>query len=163
MYTSFNMISAWAVGRRVDQNYEPWIIGDFAFCKSHGIDYQPCAYPGTSFFNSNHSKKNLIPRNHGEFMWSQFVTMRKAGVRSVYISMFDELNEATSIFKCAEDASGIPAGEWFLPLDADGVHVSSDFYLRLTKDAARMIKGQTPLQRNCSTPFTLSAPPSTRP
>jgi len=163
VYTSFNMISAWAVGRRVDQNYEPWIIGDFAFCKSHGIDYQPCAYPGTSFFNSNHSKKNLIPRNHGEFMWSQFVTMRKAGVRSVYISMFDELNEATSIFKCAEDASGIPAGEWFLPLDADGVHVSSDFYLRLTKDAARMIKGQTPLQRNCSTPFTLSAPPSTRP
>lgn len=87
----------------------------------------------------------------------------RAGVRSVYISMFDELNEATSIFKCAEDTSVIPAGEWFLPLDADGVHVSSDFYLRLTKDAGMMIKGQTALQGNCPTPFTLSAHPSTRP
>jgi hypothetical protein len=162
-YASFNMISAWAVGRLMDRYYQPWIAGDYAFCKSHGIDYQPCAYPGTSFFNSNHSKKNLIPRNHGEFMWSQFVTMRQAGVQSVYIAMFDELNEATSIFKVAEDASMMPMGQWFLPLDADGVHVSSDFYLRLTKDAGMMIKGQTPLQRDCPTPDTLAAGNSTRP
>jgi hypothetical protein len=163
VYTAFNMISAWAVGRRMDQNYEPWIAGDCAYCKSHGIDYQPCAYPGTSFFNSNQSGKNLIPRNHGDFMWSQFVTMRQTGVQSVYIAMFDEMNEATSIFKCAEDKSMIPAGEWFLPLDADGIHVSSDFYLRLTRDAGRMIKGRSSVQRNCPTPFTLSIQPSTRP
>jgi hypothetical protein len=153
VYASFNMLSAWAVGRLMDKNYQPWIAGDYAFCKSHGIDYQPCAYPGTSFFNSNHSRKNLIPRNHGEFMWSQFVTMRQVGVESVYIAMFDELNEATSIFKCAEDASMMPAGNWFLPLDADGVHVSSDFYLRLTKDAGMMIKKQTPQQQKCPTPY----------
>src|ERR1700679_3902910 len=97
-------------------------------------------------------KKNLIPRNHGDFMWSQFVAMRQVGVQSVYIAMFDELNEATSIFKVAEDASMMPTGDWFLPLDADGVHVSSDFYLRLTKDAGMMIKKQTPAQRNCPTP-----------
>jgi hypothetical protein len=162
-YAAFNMISAWAVGRLMDRYYQPWIAGDFAFCQSHGIDYQPCAYPGTSFFNSNHSKKNLIPRNHGDFFWSQFATMRQVGVQSVYIAMFDELNEATSIFKVAEDASMMPTGQWLLPLDADGVHVSSDFYLRLTKDAALMIKDQTPLQLNCPTPYTLTPGNSTRP
>ncbi len=152
-FAAYDMISAWAVGRLMDKNYQPWIAGDYAFCKSHNIDYQPCVYPGTSFFNSNHTKKNLIPRNHGDFMWSQFVTLREVGVQSVYIAMFDELNEATSIFKCAEDKSMLPAGQWFLPLNADGVHVSSDFYLRLTKDAGLMIKGQTPIQLTCPTPF----------
>lgn len=153
VYDSFNMLSAWAVGRVMDANYPKWIGGNFDYCKAHGIEYQPCIYPGTSFYNSNHTKQNLIPRKHGAFLWSQFATLREAGVKSAYIAMFDELNEATSIFRCAEDASMQPAGKWFLPLDADGVHVSSDFYLRLTKDGAAMLKGQTPLQQTCPTPF----------
>lgn len=36
---------------------------------------------------------------------------------SAYIAMFDELNEAYSIFKVAEDASMIPAGRYFLTPD----------------------------------------------
>lgn len=154
VYTSFNMISAWGVGRIMDKNYAKWINGDAAYCKAHNVDYQPCLYPGTSFYNSNHSKQNLIPRKHGDFMWFQFVTVRQADVPTAYIAMFDELNEATSIFKCARTKADQPEGKWFLPLDADGQQVSSDFYLRLTHDAARMLKKQTPLQEHCPTPLT---------
>lgn len=163
VYSSFDMLSAWAVGRLTDASYEPWVQGDSDFCKSHQIDYQPCIYPGTSFYNSNHTRQNLIPRKHGDFLWQQFVTLRKVGVGSAYIAMFDELNEATSIFKVAEDVSAMPKDRWFLPLDADGVHVSSDFYLRLTRDGARMIKQETPLQVTCPTPLVIGATNQPRP
>jgi len=158
VYNSLNMIMAWAVGRVVDASYQPWVSGDYSYCTAHGIDYQPDAYPGTSFFNTNgpNSPKNQFPRNHGDFMWAQFATMRSVGASSVYISMFDETNEATSIFKCAEDASAIPSNKWFLTLDADGTHVSSDYYLRLTCDGGKMIKGLIPYQATHPTPFVIS-------
>ncbi|KAA2240334.1 lectin [Chitinophaga agrisoli] len=155
VWPAFNMISAWAVGRVVDPSYEQWVSGDLAYCNAHNMDYQPCAYPGTAFSNSNGGVRNGFKRNHGDFMWSQFAVMKKAGAVSVYIAMFDELNEATSIFKCAEDASMIPAGKYFLTLDADGVHVSSDFYLRETGDGGKLFKGQIPYTATCPTPFTV--------
>ncbi|MXV14055.1 RICIN domain-containing protein [Hufsiella ginkgonis] len=144
-YKAFNMISGWAVGRATDASYAPWVTGDRDFCNANGMDYQPCAYPGTSFHNTNPgSPQNQFPRNHGDFLWTQFATFKNAGVQSVYIAMFDEMNEATQIFKTAENASQAPAGQWYLNLDADGVAVSSDFYLRLTGDGGRMLKGQIP-------------------
>ncbi len=156
VYSSFDMISAWAVGRRMNPDYARWIAADQAYCKEHNIDYQPCIYPGTSFHNSNGSKKNLVPRLHGDFLWFQFSTLKSFNISTVYIAMFDELNEATSIFKCAEDASMMPADKWLLPLDADNVRVSSDFYLRLVNDGGQMIKGLTPFQSTFPTPFVLT-------
>ena len=155
VYADFDMLSAWAVGRRMDPGYAPWIKGDRDFCAAHGIDYQPCIYPGTSFFNSNGTAKNLIPRQHGDFLWAQFATLRSQEVRTAYVAMFDELNEATSIFKCAQDTSMQPADQWYLPLDADGVQVSSDFYLRLVKNGGQMLKGAIPYQATHTTPFVM--------
>src|SRR6185369_7917940 len=54
-----------------------------------------------------------------------------------------------------------PAGSSFITWDADGVHCSADFYLRLTRDAGRMFKGQIPFQTTHSTPFVL--PPAIPP
>jgi hypothetical protein len=158
VWPAFNMISAWAVGRVVDASYTTWVTGDLAYCNANGMDYQPCAYPGTAFYNTNGNtgSKNQFKRMHGDFMWSQFAVMKNAGAVSVYIAMFDETNEATSIFKCAEDASQIPAGKYFLTLDADGTHVSSDFYLRETGDGGKMFKGLIPYTATCPTPFTVS-------
>jgi len=158
VYKAFNMISGWAVGRVFDESYTAWVKGDRDFCKANGMDYQPCAYPGTAFHNTNGavSEKNQIPRMHGDFLWNQFFTFRQAGVNSVYIAMFDELNEATSVFKVAEDASMIPANKYFLTLDADGVHVSSDFYLRLINDGGKMLKGLAPAQATHPTPFVVA-------
>jgi hypothetical protein len=72
----------------------------------------------------------------------------------MYVAMFDEAQEATSIFKCAEDVSQIPAGKYFLTLDADGVVCSKDFYLRLVNNGQKMVKGLIPYQATHSTPFT---------
>lgn len=147
-YKAFNMVSGWAVGRVVDASYNDWITGDRDFCNANNMDYQPCVYPGTSFHNTNGaaSPQNQFPRNHGEFLWSQFTAIKAAGVTNVYVAMFDEVNEATQIFKTAENVSQIPSGRWYLTLDADGVACSSDFYLRLTGDGGRMLKGEIPFQ-----------------
>jgi hypothetical protein len=153
-YNACNMIIPWPVGRVATlSGFQSWYAGDLTRCKAQGMDYQAACFPGTAFYNSNGSPKNLIPRKHGDFMWSQFAGMRNAGVQSVYIAMFDELNEATSIFKVAEDASMIPTGRYALTLDADGVHVSSDFYLRLVNNGGRMVKGLIPYQAAHTTPF----------
>ena len=165
VYSAFDMLSAWAVGRRMDSAYAPWIRDDRDFCLAHHIAYQPCIYPGTSFANSNGTGRNLIPRQHGDFLWSQFATLRSLDITTAYVAMFDELNEATSIFKCAEDASMLPTDRWFLPLDADGVHVSSDFYLRLVKNGGLMLKGLIPYQSTHTTPLVVpvtAAPVSAR-
>ncbi|MEO7716764.1 MAG: RICIN domain-containing protein [Capsulimonas sp.] len=150
-----DMIMPWQVGGGPD---EPWMTADFAYCNSHNIDYQSDVYPGFSFHNSNAgSPANQMPRNHGDFMWSQFALVKKVGVPSAYISMFDEVNEGTAIFKCAEDTSMSPTNQWFLNLDADGKHLSSDYYLRLTNNGGKMLKGQLPLQTLNSTPFVINS------
>ncbi len=139
-YQACDMIMAWYVGRT--GNFPAAYSADLAWCNANGKDYQADIYPGFSFNNDNTAKpKNEIKRMHGDFMWSQFAAAKNVGVKSVYISMFDELNEATQIFKTAENASMAPAGKYFLNLDADGVALSSDFYLRLTNDGGKMIKG----------------------
>jgi hypothetical protein len=153
-YNTANMIMPWRVGYTT--NFQAMDTNEITYCNNLGIDYQEDIYPGTAFYNTNggaKSPKNEIPRIHGDFMWSQFAAAKNAAVRSVYISMFDEINEATSIFKCAEDSSMIPAGQYFLTLDADGTHVSSDFYLRLVNNGQKMIKGIIPYQATHTTPF----------
>jgi len=74
--------------------------------------------------------------------------MMQIGAQGLYISMYDEFNEATQIIPTAEDASMNPAGSSFITWDADGVHCSADFYLRLTGDAGRMFKGQDSISNN---------------
>ncbi len=158
-YDACDMIMPWMVGRNSTQQsyFESWYKDDLTYCNAHNLDYQADIYPGTAFYNTNGatSPKNQIPRRHGDFMWSQFAAARNVGVKSVYISMFDEAQEATSIFKIAENASMIPAGQYFLTLDADSVACSSDFYLRLTKDGVSMVKGLLPYTTTHPTPHML--------
>jgi hypothetical protein len=162
-YDVCDMIMPWMVGKT--KNFGKYYTDDLAYCSAHGIDYQADIYPGTAFFNTNgaRSPKNQIPRKHGDFMWAQFAAARNAGVKSVYISMFDEINEATGILNCAEDSLSTPAGKYMLTLDADGVHVSSDFYLRMVKDGADMIKAITAYRDAEPTPFVLTPPVSVKP
>jgi len=141
VYHAFHMLSPWMVGRTGDVAGADWfytnaVVPDIADCKARGIDYQPCVMPGDL---SNHQ------RFHGDFMWRQFYNVIRAGCSGIYISMFDEYNEGNQIAKTAEDASQIPAGSGFVTLDEDGVRCSSDYYLRLTGDGGRMLKGQLAL------------------
>jgi hypothetical protein len=140
-YNAFNMISPWMVGRignvnDVDNFYTNVNTPDQAYCNNNGIDYQPCILPGDL---QEHQ------RAHGDFMWRQFYNMVRVGAQGIYISMFDEYNEGNQIAKTAENSSFIPAGSNFVTLDEDGVACSSDYYLRLTGDGGKMLKGQIAL------------------
>ncbi|WP_405697745.1 discoidin domain-containing protein [Streptomyces sp. NBC_01185] len=161
VYHAFDMLSPWLVGRignasEADHFYSVATVPDVAECAAHGLDYQPCVLPGGVTERQ---------RAHGDFMWRQFYNMGRAGVPSAYISMFDEYNEGNQIAKTAESQAWVPAGSGFLALDEDGTACSSDYYLRLTGDGGRMLKGQTPLTPVRPTPPVLGgdAVPPTAP
>ncbi|MEX6689978.1 glycoside hydrolase family 71/99-like protein [Danxiaibacter flavus] len=141
VYKAFNMLSPWMVGRMgtiIDEDnfYINVNTPDLAFCKANGIDYQPCVLPGDL---------QAKQRVHGDFMWRQFYNMIRLGVQGIYISMFDEYNESNQIAKTAATQADVPAGAGFVSLDEDGTACSSDYYLRLTNDGGKMLKGQIPL------------------
>jgi chitodextrinase len=148
VYHAFDMLSPWMVGRignaaDADNFSNVATLPDLAECAAHGIDYQPCVLPGAV---------TLRQRAHGDFMWRQFYNHVRGGVRSVYISMFDEFNEGNQIAKTAETQAWVPADSGFLALDEDGTPCSSDYYLRLTGDGGRMLKGQIALTATRPTP-----------
>jgi hypothetical protein len=151
-YHAFDMISPWMVGRigtvaDADNFYNVATVPDVADCAAHGIDYQPCVLPGDV---------SARQRAHGDFMWRQFYNMVRAGVQGIYISMFDEYNEGNQIAKTAESQAWTPANSGMLALDEDGTACSSDYYLRLTGDGGRMLKGQIALTATRPTQPVLS-------
>jgi hypothetical protein len=157
VYRAFNMLSPWmvgAIGSAADSDwmYQNLNLPDQADCTAHGIDYQPCVLPGDVSGRQ---------RAHGDFMWRQFYNMVRAGAQGIYISMFDEYGEGNQIAKTAENASMSPVGAGLLALDEDGTACSSDYYLRLTADGGRMLKGQLPLTPTRPTPPTLTTGGST--
>jgi hypothetical protein len=140
-YKAFDMLSPWMVGRisnviESDNFYNTINLPDETYCAANGIDYQPCVLPGDL---------SAQQRAHGDFMWRQFYNMKRAGAQGIYISMFDEYNESNQITKTAESQAFVPAGSGFKSLDEDGTPCSSDYYLRLTGDGAKMFKGQIAL------------------
>jgi hypothetical protein len=148
VYHALNMLSPWMVGRignagDSDNFYTAVNVPDQADCNAHGIDYQPCVLPGDV---------SARQRAHGDFMWRQFYNMVRLGAQGIYISMFDEFNEGNQIVKTAESQAFIPTNAGLLGLDEDGTACSADYYLRLTGDGGRMLKGQIALTAVRPTP-----------
>jgi hypothetical protein len=141
VYDALNAISPWMVGVIGDNAGSDGIRkerneGDVAYCHSHGIHYQPCVLPGDL---------QSRQRKHGDFMWHQFANMIQIGSDGLYVSMYDEYNEGNQIAKTAATSADKPAGSSFITLDEDGTACSSDYYLRLTGDAGKMLKKQITL------------------
>lgn len=116
---------------------------DAAWCEQHGLYFMPVAFPGFSWHNLEKARGrdaifDAIPRRKGEFFWSQIVAARAAGARSVYIAMFDELDEGTAIFKCDPDP---PIGETRFVNEKD---LPSDHYLWLTSQARAYLRADLP-------------------
>ncbi|WLE61748.1 lectin [Burkholderia plantarii] len=137
VFHQFDMISPWmigAIGSIADANAFAVEVAaaDQADCAAHGIDYQPCVMPGDL---------SVRQRAHGNYMWRQFYNLVNLGVSGLYISMFDEYNEGNQIVNTAATQQDVPAGSGFLSLDEDGTPCSPDYYLRLTRDGGRMLKG----------------------
>ena len=144
-YKTYNMVSPWTPGRYKDipgcDSYKTnYLIPDKAFCDANKLDYLPVLFPGFSWSTWNTGAPNAIPRIAGEFLWRQAYNIRSAGINQMYFAMFDEYDEGTAIMKAATDWSMIPTNQYFVTLSADGIWVSSDFYLRVAGAATSMVK-----------------------
>jgi hypothetical protein len=140
-----DVVSPWSVGRydspeAAAQTGDRVWREDVAWCAERNIDFLPVAFPGFSWHNMRPgSPSNQIPRRGGELLWSQIVAGRRAGAQMLYIAMFDELDEATAIFKCTNDP---PVGESVFVAEPE---LPSDHYLWLTGQGARLIRGEIEL------------------
>ncbi len=141
-----DIVSPWTVGRygtpELATAYaEADLAPDLQWCQDHGKEYLPVVFPGFSWHNMNaRSRSDQIPRLKGNFEWTQIYNAKKAGATMIYQSMFDEMNEGTSIFKCTETP---PVGDQSKFLNFEGL--GSDFYLKLVGQAGRMLRGELPL------------------
>ena len=139
-----DIVSPWTVGRYGDlpgaENYATRLLApDLAWCREHRLDFLPVVFPGFSWHNMHGGPPDQIPRQRGKFLWAQCANAKRAGADMLYVAMFDEVDEATAIFKCVDGpSSGASA---FVPMEG----LPSDFYLRLTGRAARMLRGEIPV------------------
>jgi hypothetical protein len=146
VYAMMDIIQPWTVGRYSNEaGADRWkdevIVGDIA---KHPA-YMPVVFPGFSWHNLKHdAKENAIPRNGGKFLWRQAVNARQAGATMLKIAMFDEVNEGTAVMKAVSKRSEAPEQSFWLALDADGLDLPSDYYLRLSGAITRVFHGKAP-------------------
>lgn len=149
---SADIIMPWAVGRYNSGSYmataSATLSGDISWCKTNKIHYVPLVFPGFSWGNlkNDFNIYNQIPRNKGEFFWQQVAGAKMAGAESLYLAMFDEIDEGTALFKCQK--------EGFLPLNGAGKFVGiepeldTDYYLWLAGKATEWIHGSSNFGQN---------------
>jgi hypothetical protein len=142
VFRRFDIISPWNVG-----NYEK--VGDqkqastgywkedLEEAKKAGMGYLPVIYPGFGWTNliGKKAAKDNLPRLGGEFYWRQFSTAADLGMDMAYVAMFDEVDEGTAIFKVSNTP---PKPGRFVTYDG----LPSDWYLRLTGEGTRLIRGE---------------------
>lgn len=137
-----DVISPWTVGRyKTPEEVQGHAIRhwrpDIEWCRARGIGYLPVAFPGFSWHNLKGGPLGQIPRLGGRFLWSQAVAAHEAGATSLYVAMFDEVDEATAIFKCVDPPPGDLSAR-FVGMEG----LPSDHYLRLTGEAGRLLRGE---------------------
>ena len=167
VYARCAVIAPWSVGKYRDQSgidsrIGQTVKGDLEWCNSHGVLYAPVAYPSFSWRNmqtqwkkdangnitgydlSDNNQYDAIPRQGGKFLWYQLASFKEAGCQSMFIAMFDEIDEGTAIFKCAhKDKTPVNTNK-FVP---DGKFVSyedgvdSGYYMYLVGKMSQALKG----------------------
>jgi hypothetical protein len=124
------------INNRVHAATDSW-KDDLAQAKQHGMAFLPVIYPGFSWTNlkGRRAKGATIPRLGGEFFWRQFSIAAGLGVDMAYVAMFDEVDEGTAIFKVTNTP---PRQSHFATLEG----LPSDWYLRLTGEGTKVIRGE---------------------
>ena len=152
VYNSLDMISPWSVGRYstnsgADSFKNSKIVPDLAACNANNIDYMPVIWPGFSWRNLKNQTLNQTKRNGGQFYWRQSFNAVQAGVKFIYVAMFDEVDEGTAMFKITDTKAKLPveAQDRLVSLDIDGINLPSDWYLKLADQTQKMLDGTIPL------------------
>jgi hypothetical protein len=146
VYDRFDVYMPWNVGNYITDKdgvkraSTDWWSDDIKECKRRKIRWIPVVYPGFSWDNLQKKPPgtSLIPRRRGAFLWEQFHKLAQLGVDSAYVAMFDEVDEGTAIFKVADAP---PKQAHFVGLEG----MPSDWYLRLVREGARMLRGGRPV------------------
>jgi hypothetical protein len=149
LYRSLDVISPWTVGRYIDdasadRHLREFLIPDLEETQRLGIDYLPVVFPGFAWKNLHQGPENQIPRRGGRFYWRQVHNAVTAGAVMLKTAMFDEVDEATAMFKVAPKAAFAPVGVYTLTLDANGETLPSDWYLRLGGEAGKLLRKEIP-------------------
>lgn len=151
VYKAMDVVQPWNVGRYARLNeVDNWkrnvIDGDVALARTNGNLYMPVVFPGFSWWNLKRpsATQNQIPRLGGRFLWKQAYNAKVAGATMLKIAMYDEVDEATAMFKLAAKRADAPVQGYWLALDADGNDLPSDWYLRLAGEITRMFQGTRP-------------------
>lgn len=144
--TAADIISPWTVGRyRTVEEAQGYAASNVqpeaAWCRERGKEYLPVIFPGFSWRNlmrarGEDSPLDEIPRRKGAFLWAQACADKGAGAEMLYVAMFDEIDEATAVFKCE---SRPPGGQARFVADEG---LPSDHYLWLVGEAGRMLRGK---------------------
>ncbi len=153
---------AWQDVHRRFGAYCPWNIGNYVpdssgvkhasmsywpedqrECQRVGMLWIPVVYPGFSWDNLQRQTPgtSLIARRGGRFLWEQFVELSRLQADTVYVAMFDEVDEGTVIFKVT---SASPTLGYFVGYEG----LPSDWYLRLVGEAARRLRDREPIPRD---------------
>jgi len=143
---SADIVHPWTPGRYnsltgADEHKATYTINDKKWCDQNDLTYMPVVFPGFSWYNLKKGEApfNAIPRLKGDFLWRQFYNAISAGAETIYVAMFDEMDEGTCIFKCANNP---PVGD--SPFNTyEGL--PSDYYLWLTGKATQMLRNEIPL------------------
>jgi hypothetical protein len=141
-FRRFDIISPWNVGNVIkvkDQKHANTTLWkeDLTEANRAGMAFLPVIYPGFAWTNLKGKRAGsaTIPRLGGEFFWRQFVTAKELGVEMAYVAMFDEVDEGTAIFKVSNNP---PQQAHFETYDG----LPSDWYLRLTAEGSKLIRGE---------------------
>ncbi|MDA9176253.1 glycoside hydrolase family 71/99-like protein [Alphaproteobacteria bacterium] len=140
-----DIISPWSVGRYHSPRSASLFAKavwrpDLEWCAEHGVEFMPVIFPGFSWHQMKGETFDAIPRLGGEFLWSQVFAAHQNGCEMLYVAMFDELDEATAIFKCDPDPP-VSGSEQFLSLQ----ETAPDHYLYLVGQARKGLRGEVPI------------------
>ncbi|MEW4453942.1 glycoside hydrolase family 71/99-like protein [Bremerella sp. JC817] len=144
-YRKLDVISPWNVGNiemrggEKIANTNIW-KGDQVAATEAGVRLLPVIYPGFAWTNLKGpvAQRDTIERRRGDFFWEQWVAAAKLKTGMVYVAMFDEVDEATAIFKVTNDP---PTQGSYATYDG----LPSDWYLRLAGEGGRMLRGEVPI------------------
>ena len=163
-YCALNIVSPWTVGRYTNNLeadlYKSTMMQDMAAVSQCGGEYMPVVYPGTAFHNDSGFPFNQIQRQGGKFYWRQVYNAVSIGVPMIYNAMFDEVDEATAMYKIAATKDDQPVGVDLISMDTDGYKIPDDWYLRLASAATQMLRGEIPLAQDIPIESDATPPPT---
>jgi hypothetical protein len=143
----FDVISPWNVGNTATEGGEKFAStrtwqGDLAESRRAGMELLPVIYPGFGWTNLKgpRSAGATIPRLGGAVYWRQFASVADLKLDMAYVAMFDEVDEGTAIFKVS---NAPPSPGRFQTFEG----LPSDWYLRLTGEGTKLLRGERPASR----------------